>query len=155
MKSVSDQLLGEGATKAIVDAGITTPDEGLVRMVPVDPSKPVAPADPQALGRAKLRVAMATRDHHAAPKSSGVHFVSGTNGQNVKQVQMIFDDGSVRNPYKKARISGRQRRKMCKEANRNMRARGITSNLRDVLKGRQGEPVSPPQETPNPETPSQ
>lgn len=121
MKSVTDQLHGEGALVALTK----------------QPS-------PRALGEAKLRVAFATADRTHAPKPTGVAFMSPLRGQR----QEIFDDGSVHNPYRKMhKLSGRQRRNMRKQANRNMRARGITTNIGDALKGRQPRPsqVAPSQ----------
>jgi hypothetical protein len=94
------------------------------------------PMNPEAIAQAKLRVAMSTRNYRAAPKPTGVHFVSGKG--DVKQAQMIFDDGSVRNPFKtNPELSGRQRRKMAKLANRNLKRAGDTRDIRDAFKGRQ------------------
>lgn len=91
------------------------------------------------LANAKLKLAFATRTK--VPAATGVGFSSPGHAQ----MQEIFDDGSVRNPYRANReMSGRQRRKMRKVANRNMKARGLSGKIQDVLKGRRvGEPARP------------
>lgn len=144
MRSVTDQIFGEGTLDRVISEGVTTRNEGLVRPEPPtveEPAEGPATLDPEQqrvrFAQAKLRVAMATADHTHAPKPTGVHFVSGTTETRGKQIQMIYDDGSVRNPYKNGKISGRQRRMMRKQANRNLRAQGSTTDLGRVFKGRQ------------------
>lgn len=83
---------------------------------------------------AKLKLAYATRRADAPAKPTGVKLMSPAH----HQLQEIFDDGSVRNPYKVNReLSGRQRRKMRKTTNRLMKQRGVPGRVEDVLKGRQ------------------
>jgi hypothetical protein len=150
-------VLGDGALDRIVSEGVTARDENLVRPEPTstveEPAAGPATMQPEKMAEAKLRVALATADRTSAPKPTGVHFVSGTHGHSGKQIQMIYDDGSVRNPYKAGRISGRQKRLMRKQANRNLRAQGIKTDLRLVFKGRQPAPGSPLPVTPEHRTP--
>lgn len=146
-KSVTDQILGDGALDAIVDTGIVMRDENLnspegaqfeedhLGVVADEPVRKITDDDRrEALANAKLRVALSTADRTYAAKPTGVTFVTPSRGQH----QEIFDDGSIRNPYKKMRaMSGRQRRNMRKQANRTMKSRGIDSRIEDALKGRQ------------------
>lgn len=176
MKSVTDQILGDGALDAIVEAGITTRDEEgytsveyngvdplpgdprqlaeLIESTSVEPVRKITDDDRrEALANAKLRVALSTADRTHAAKPTGVTFVTPSRDQH----QEIFDDGSIRNPYKKMRaMSGRQRRNMRKQANRTMKSRGIDSRIEDALKGRQRPQTSPqtmavPSQPPAPE----
>lgn len=144
--SVTDQILGAGTLDKLVEEGTVTPDEDVRKITdtPEEPAEGPATLTPrlrqERIADAKLRVALATADRMHAPKPTGVHFVSGTNGQGLRQVQMIYDDGSVRNPYRTGKLSGRQKRKMRKQANRNLRAQGVKTDLRLVFKGRQADP---------------
>ena len=120
MRSVTEQLTGEAP------AGVEPEN------------KPSA----EKMAEAKLRLAYATRNPQHAARPTGVRLVSPGH----EQVQEIFDDGSVRNPYRANHtLSGRQRKKMRKLANRNMKARGIDGRIEDVLKGRRVGPSQRPQ----------
>lgn len=142
MRSVTDQILGDGALDRIIEEGGVSQEElndGVdVKGAPMPAvEKPIRPLTDDDRRRnfaeSKLRVALSTADRMHAPKATGVGFSSPLRGQ----MQEIFTDGSVRNPYKKMRgMSGRQRRLMRKNANRTMKARGINARLEDTLKGR-------------------
>lgn len=155
MKSVTDQIFGDGALDKIVEEGITTRDADIVKPEPLIPL-PTA----EDFAQRKLRMAFAARDGQHAPKSTGVKFVSGgrtatgTPDPLRMQVQEIFDDGSVRNPYAiNRKMSGRQRRNLRKQTNRTMRGRGIQHvNIADVLKGRRSGPQEGTVPTPEPLT---
>jgi hypothetical protein len=140
VKSVTDQILGDGTLDSIIEEGKAAPNEDLVREPPVD-----IEAKREGTAMAKLRVAYAMRNPHGPARAAGVGFASPGRGQ----MQEIFDDRSVRNPYKVNRnMSGRQRKKMRKAANRALRAQGNPGRIEDVLKGRRAmTPVRPQQET--------
>lgn len=121
MRSVTEQLTGEAP------AGVPA-------------SEPAKADSREKLAHAKLKLAFATRTPVAC--GTGVGFVSPGH----HQMQEIFDDGSVRNPYRTNKeMTGRQRRKMRKVANRNMKARGLSGKIQDVLKGRRVDTPSRPQ----------